>query len=216
MNHTRKEEILFGPPGYLTFRISSCIVGAFFMLSMSGCATILKGKHQTIPVASTPTNADIILDGNLQGQTPIDLEVRRKRDHLLTIEKDGFESKSIPITKKIGGAVWANILAGGLIGWGVDASTGAQYNLRPELINVKLVAISDQATADKDKKSGTEFIAKLNQLDTLMENKTVSKDGYLKERCNLFTEYFPDSPPDVSCGDVSEEVSEEVDEEVNE
>ena len=36
---------------------------------------------------------------------------------------------SVAVVKNVGGVVWGNIPAGGLIGRGVDASTGAQYNL---------------------------------------------------------------------------------------
>jgi len=49
------------------------------------------------------------------------------------------------------------------------------------------------------KKRSADFVSRLNQLDEMVENKSLSKDDYLKERCSLFTEYFPDSPPDVSC-----------------
>jgi len=83
---------------------------------LPGCATIVKGTTQSIPVASDPSRADVWVDGNLRGRTPVDLELKRKRNHLVTIEKAGHQSKSVPVVKDVGGAVWGNILLGGLIG----------------------------------------------------------------------------------------------------
>ena len=63
---------------------------------------------------------------------------------MVVIEKEGFAPESIAVTKSMGGAVAGNIIAGGLIGWGVDAMTGAQYNLAPNTINVRLSPKADQ------------------------------------------------------------------------
>ena len=49
-----------------------------------------------------------------------------------------YHPEYVAITHVISGAVAGNILAGGLIGWGVDAMTGAQYRLVPEIVNVHL------------------------------------------------------------------------------
>ena len=95
--------------------------------------------------------------------------------------------------------MWGNILAGGLIGWGVDATSGAQYNLTPEVISVKLEIINSENTHPERDSSGSEFVTKLNQLDTLVEGKTITKENYVKERCKLFKEYFPTTKPEESC-----------------
>jgi hypothetical protein len=178
--------------------IKISFIGALLMV-FTGCATIVKGTTQTIPVASDPDSADVTIDGVLYGQTPIDLKVKRKRNHLVTINKTGFHPKNIPITKNVGGAVWGNILAGGFIGWGVDAASGAQYNLSPEVISIKLEAITDSDEPTKNDSSGSEFVTKLNQLDSLVEGKTITKENYIAERCKLFEEYFPTTKPEEAC-----------------
>ncbi|MGK0375611.1 MAG: hypothetical protein ACJA2E_002091 [Arenicella sp.] len=165
----------------------------------TGCATIVKGTTQTIPVSSDPSGADVKLDGLLYGQTPTTLEVKRKRNHLIVIEKAGYQPKSVPITKNVGGAVWGNILAGGLIGWGVDATSGAQYNLTPEVVTVKLELASTDNQKSESNANNSEFVTKLNQLDGLVEGKTITKDNYVTERCKLFKEYFPSIKPEESC-----------------
>ena len=63
---------------------------AFLLVSiLPSCATIVKGTTESVTVASNPTNADVTVDGMARGQTPLDLELQRKRDHLVTIEKEG-------------------------------------------------------------------------------------------------------------------------------
>lgn len=173
-------------------------VSALLMV-FTGCATIVKGTTQTIPVSSDPSGADVTLDGLSYGQTPTTLEVKRKRNHLVVIEKTGFSPKSVPITKNVGGAVWGNILAGGLIGWGVDATSGAQYNLTPEVISVKLEPVTAENQNSESKVNNSEFVTKLNQLDSLVEGKTITNENYVTERCKLFKEYFPSIRPEESC-----------------
>ena len=111
---------------------------------LSGCATIVKGTTQVIPVSSDPTGARVTVDSSPAGTTPTTVTLSRKQNHMVVIEKEGFAPESIAVTKSMGGAVAGNIIAGGLIGWGVDAITGAQYNLAPNTINVRLSTKADQ------------------------------------------------------------------------
>jgi len=168
--------------------------GGLIVLTSSGCASIVKGTTQSIPVASDPSAADVLVDGNLSGQTPTNVEVKRKHDHLITIQKTGYRPKSVPVVKAVGGAVFGNILAGGLIGWGVDAATGAQYNLIPKTISVQLealtVPVSQQAADDP-----AVFVTNLKQLDEMHDNKSLSDDAYVKARLELFKRYMPEAIP---------------------
>lgn len=165
---------------------------------LSGCATIVKGTTQNVPVASDPDKADVIADGQQMGQTPIDLKLQRKRDHLITISKTGFQSKSIAVTKSVGGAVWGNIIAGGLIGWGVDATSGAQYNLSPESISVKLEPLKEGEAATSSGESKSDFISKLNDLDELKEQKKISEEEYSAMRTSLFKKYYPEMDTEIT------------------
>ncbi len=166
----------------------------FFLLAsvLPGCATVVKGTTQAIPVDSDPNNADVIVDGNLKGQTPLSLELKRKRDHLITIEKTGYHSKGIPVVKHVGGAVWGNLILGGLIGWGVDASTGAQYNLSPTSVYVKLIPKENGEDDSEDARDQSTFVRKLNELDVLKDESKISDEEYAQMRTALFKEYYPE------------------------
>lgn len=74
--------------------------------------------------------------------TPCRQELRRKRDYLVTFEKEGYQPSQATLSPKFGGAGAAgfagNVLLGGLVGMGVDAATGASTVLRPNPLRVTL------------------------------------------------------------------------------
>jgi hypothetical protein len=107
---------------------------------LSGCATIVKGTAQVIPVSSDPTGARVTVDNSPAGTTPTTVTLSREQNQMVVIEKEGFAPENIAVTKSMCGAVAGNIIAGGPIGWGVDAMTGAQYYLTPNTISVRLPA----------------------------------------------------------------------------
>lgn len=183
----------------LTSKFGKVCALALILLSATGCATVVKGSTQKVPISSEPSSADVLVDGNLMGQTPTTLVLKRKNDHLITVQRQGYQSRSVAVVKNVGGAVWGNILAGGLIGWGVDAVSGAQYNLVPETINVRLDASTAAPTASSDNQS--QFISKLKSLDQLHDGKQLSDEEYGKGRLDLFKKYMPEVlPPEVTSG----------------
>jgi len=159
-----------------------------------GCATIIKGTSQSIPVSSDPPAADILVDGKLMGQTPKTLALKRDKNYLITLQKTGFEQESVPVVKDIGGAVWGNVLAGGLIGWGVDAASGAQYNLLPPSVSVKLVPVNTVVKGMANDDSNT-FVTKLKALDQQHDAKQISDQDYVNVRLELFKKYMPEALP---------------------
>ena len=97
----------------------------------------------------------------------------------------------MPVLKSVGGAVWGNILAGGIIGWGVDAASGAQYNLKPETIFVRLRPLQGRKeTVAPDRTA--EGIQRLRALDEALEAKTLSNEEYGAARERVIREHFPE------------------------
>jgi PEGA domain len=163
---------------------------ASLSLFTGGCASIVKGTTQAIPVGSSPSGADVKIDGNKVGQTPTSVAVKRKTDHLMTIEKSGFQTETFAITRNIGGAVFGNIIAGGLVGWGVDAISGAQYNLTPATINVTLKPLTGSEQATPVAQSGAAvFVEELRKLDAMHVAKTVTDEEYAMMRTSLVQKY---------------------------
>lgn len=109
---------------------------------LPSCATAVRGRNQDLLVTSEPSNADVSLSSGQKGVTPVTFQVARKDPLTVTVSKAGFKSETIHLTPKAtGGGVAAgagNIIAGGIIGVGVDAATGAMLDLTPNPVNVTL------------------------------------------------------------------------------
>lgn len=116
--------------------ICKSLVGISLLFSLASCATVINGTKQKIPIATSPAGATVTVDGYMMGYSPTIVEVARKRDHVVTLEKEGYETENIRLRHVISGAVAGNIIAGGFIGWGVDACSGGQYRMSPETVDV--------------------------------------------------------------------------------
>jgi len=120
---------------------------------LSGCASITSGKVQPISVTTAcdgePINGAMCTLTNDKGswfvKTPgsisiskayADLTVECKKDKAQGVAT--FQSKSE-------GAVWGNIIAGGIIGYAVDAGTGAGFSYPPVLaVNMTGECVKEQ------------------------------------------------------------------------
>ncbi|RDW13052.1 translation initiation factor 2 [Paracoccus thiocyanatus] len=123
------------------------MVGRIFALcaafSLAGCATITRGTKDVLVVNSTPGGAQVKLsDGQSCDNTPCSFKVPRKSELNVLVTKDRCKPQQIRVTNRIaggGGAAMAgNVLVGGIIGAGVDASSGAMLELVPNPVNVQL------------------------------------------------------------------------------
>ncbi|MFA6174672.1 MAG: hypothetical protein WC701_13455 [Kiritimatiellales bacterium] len=111
-------------------------------LFTSGCASIMHGSHQKIPVQSVPPGATVKTDGATL-QTPCSVELGRKKIPTLLISKDGYQTEKVILTRRYSGWWWGNLPLGLIlfspIGLAVDeVGTGAAFVLEPEQISVKL------------------------------------------------------------------------------
>lgn len=74
--------------------------------------------------------------------------------------------------------MYGNIAAGGLIGWGVDAATGAQYKLVPETVNVELQPAKAGSSETKTQAIQMSTEDKLKELEKLMKDGQITKEEY--------------------------------------
>jgi hypothetical protein len=106
---------------------------------VTGCATVINGTNQNVWVASEPPGATVVVDNVPEGETPLRLELKRRRTHLVRLERDGYKPYEVLLNRDTSDWVWGNIIVCcGLIGMGVDAMTGAFYNLEPGEIYMQL------------------------------------------------------------------------------
>ncbi len=117
-----------------------------------GCASIMEGGKQSLPIDSTPPGAKVRVvntrTGEIvaEGTTPLTITLNRgagffkKGKYKVIIEKEGYDTKEVEIKGEpnlwyIGG----NLVFGNLIGWLiVDPITGAMWTLQPKDIDATL------------------------------------------------------------------------------
>ncbi len=158
-------------------KLITCGLIVLFCTSITGCATIMTGTTQKIPVSSNPSGANLQVDGQSTYTTPVTVVLERKRDHILVFTKEGYNQATITILHVLSGAVCGNILLGGLIGFGVDACTGAMNKLVPENVQVELQKAAPGASAPVAIKELTPE-DKINQLKNMYDKGMLTKEEY--------------------------------------
>ena len=169
----------------ITLPIIVCI-SALAALS-SGCATIVKGSTQDVPISSTPAGAHVTVDGRSAGTTPTTVAMDRQLYHMVTVELENFEMEHVVITNSIGGAVAGNIIGLGLLGGALDVASGAAYDLNPDSVTLLLRAKTSSAVASAPAKTARleRLSGELAKLDALKSTEKFSAREYENLRALL-------------------------------
>ena len=116
----------------------------------TGCATVLKGTGQGMSITSKPSGAEVLVDNNIKGITPMTTKLRRKDNHTVMIRLDGYEPYETVLTRQTSGWVFGNVLLGPgvIIGIAVDAITGGMYKFEPSGLSPELDGASTATAAD--------------------------------------------------------------------
>lgn len=129
---------------------SIALLAAF--VALGGCATVIRGAKDTVKFESEPPGASVSAEsisadkiGPIECTAPCKLELKRKREWKVDFALDGYKPVSGVLTPKVtGGGVASglgNVVAGGIIGIGVDAGTGANLDLKPNPMIAKLAPV---------------------------------------------------------------------------
>lgn len=111
------------------------------LIVQPGCATIMHGGDQQIHISSTPSGAQVRIDGIPHGDSPLFPSLKRKKAHTVAFSLEGYEPHQTIVKTRLSGWVWGNILFGGVIGLIIDLITGSVKELYPDEIHVDLVPI---------------------------------------------------------------------------
>jgi len=83
--------------------------------ALSGCATVFWGTSESVSVDSIPPHADVFLNGDRVGRTPIELKLDRDTMPLLVLRKDGYDDTRLEIASRINPGIVTNLFPGGLL-----------------------------------------------------------------------------------------------------
>jgi hypothetical protein len=107
------------------------------LVGLGGCASIVDGSNQSLSVKTVSSGADLAGSqctltnnkGTWYVTTPGSVTIHRSYDAVnVKCEHDGYVAATASSDSTTKGMAFGNILFGGLIGAGVDMSTGAAYD----------------------------------------------------------------------------------------
>jgi len=114
-------------------KLNSFAAVAALGFALSGCATIVDGTTQSVSVNTTPENGAACTLVNSQGTwyltSPGSTTVHKTKTDLdVTCAKPGYKAGHIVAQSRFTGKTAGNIIAGGLVGVGIDAASGANFH----------------------------------------------------------------------------------------
>jgi len=115
------------------------------LLAVAGCGTIAHGTSQNIVCVTSPAGAVVRSADGTTCTTPCTFTLKRKKDDVLTIEREGYETVALPLHSALSATSAANVLLpGGLVCWGIDIVSGGGYRLAPDRVDVTLRPIEEE------------------------------------------------------------------------
>jgi len=122
---------------------------AVVLMFSSGCATILKQKSVDVAINTQPAGANVFLDGNRVGVTPLVLNLSHKRPVFLSFKKDGYEDMSHKIDNHIvPGWIVTSFICDAFPAI-IDLATESAFSLNETNVCVTLEPKSNCAQVDK-------------------------------------------------------------------
>ncbi len=117
------------------------------LIALAGCGALSHGTSQELSCVTAPEGALVRSANGATCSTPCAVNLKRKKDDVLTIEKEGYETVTLPVRSALSGASAGNILLpGGLICWGVDLVSGGGYHLVPERVALTLKPLTEKGS----------------------------------------------------------------------
>jgi len=158
-----------------------CFVIVLIPFFYLGCTALEKGSVETVTFHSFPTGAAVYANGDLVGQTPLQMELRNKTVTGIRIEKTGYKPRRYTI-KPI-----PNENASDYVKFGILDEFGYYQELSPNPLNVQLVPVELPKSRSLDQFEEMTFL--ISQIDMQRENGEISPVEH-KYKVEKIIEYF--------------------------
>ena len=113
-------------------------------LPLTSCATIISGTSQAVSIDSNVEGATVAIEGNVVGATPFTGKIRRQKEAIALVSKDGYEAQPVTLTTSFNPVAVLSILWD----WSTtDCLTGAVWDYAPNssYVNLKPKGTSDDS-----------------------------------------------------------------------
>lgn len=98
---------------------------ALGVFGLTGCAAILGTKQKDFDLRSDPQGAEVYLNGNRVGTTPVKVKLSNQATHTFVFKKEGYKDATCTLTRGTGaGWVVFDVLTG-LVPIVIDAATNS-------------------------------------------------------------------------------------------
>ncbi len=182
-------------PSGVAKRAACTGLALLILLNTTSCGLLVSGR-QKIRLNSTPQGAEVLMDGNNEGVTPLTVSVRRRDEPVFRFQKEGYIPQERPTDRKpneifildiIGGVIWLVPFLGllGSGGWSIEPNS-ISVSLQPEKdpgATAKETAVAPTpapTTTTTDAKSPTFDVAEIK-----VEPEIVKPGETIKVRINL-------------------------------
>jgi len=139
-------------------RASSPIASGLLLLvaTVNGCATLVHGTTQKIPIASSPPGATVLIDDVPVGVTPMVATVSRTQPHVVSFVVDSITKDRVSLDRQMSPWVFADVFLLYVAPVVLDVKNGAAYNFPGDTVRaqfgstfagVRRLPISDGARA---------------------------------------------------------------------
>ncbi|MFW6201466.1 MAG: PEGA domain-containing protein [Gemmatimonadota bacterium] len=105
------------------------LTAAILIVATTACGALFNSGPAQVAVNSTPGGADIFVDGQRMGQTPMILELTKSDNHTVELRREGYRPLSFNLNRQVSAGYVILDVLGGLVPIVIDAATGSWYTL---------------------------------------------------------------------------------------
>lgn len=115
----------------------ACLLGLAVLLP--ACATMVNSERQSVLIITDPPEAEVWVDDRFHIRSPGKVAISRQTDHIVLAEKEGYEAKTVTLTRSQSTWIYLNITCMIFIYHCVksDIKDGGYYTFEDEIV-VKL------------------------------------------------------------------------------
>ena len=126
---------------------SSClslILGMLVSLLYCGCATIVTGTFQSVDFESSPSGAEVFVNGNFMGTTPCTIVLDQGTEPYIVLKKEGYADTCVELKKGANGWLFLDVFTGIVPGLIVDSRAGASRSFKEDDVCIPLLLADEK------------------------------------------------------------------------